>query len=201
MIHVANTQSFKSAFIANPLKTYINIGNEHYLSLCHEHQGQALIRVDGLWSVSSQLLSVQSSEELTARSREEGMQWALVCAIGFRKAAQSRFQFRFGHIFTVLELLMCSQGSPRILVYELLSCMWGRRWGAMQVVFGKASQVQCRAALRWSLLGLFPDTGWKWRFLKCSSGGLQVKLPFGYISSACPYLVASVSVELLQFLY
>lgn len=57
------------------------------------------------------------------------MQWALVCAIGFWNAAQSRFQFRFGHIFTVLELLMYSQGSPRILVYELpFSRVWGRRW-------------------------------------------------------------------------
>lgn len=130
MIHVANTRSFESAFIANPLKTYINIGSEHYLSLCREHQGQALIGIDGLWSVSSQLLSsVQSSGELTARSQEEGMQWALACAIGFWNAAQSRFQFRFGHIFTAPELLMYSQGSPRILVYELpFSHVWGRRW-------------------------------------------------------------------------
>lgn len=43
--------------------------------------------------------------------------------------------------------------------------------------------------------------GWKERFLKCSSGGLQVKLPFRYISFACPYLVVSITVELLQFLY
>lgn len=86
MIHAYTFATFESTFIADLWREYINIGNEHYLSLNSEHQGQALIGIDGICSEPRRLLSaVQSGRELRPKSQDEGKRRSqeLLCVTAF----------------------------------------------------------------------------------------------------------------------